>query len=214
MKKTTSLALISLATAILFQPALASAQSPPSGEPPRSAPRDPGEPTKPLITLENRQSMLGGLYDDLARARDAQAAKPIIDAIWKVWSFSGSATSDVLMERAQTAAADGSLDNSLTFLNAVIELQPNYAHGWFLRGMALKLKNDGRRSLTDLRQTLSIDPHHFEALKSLAFELNSRGEKAAAFETYAKLLQNYPAAATSADPVLQDLQRELGGRDL
>ena len=68
--------------------------------------------------------------------------------------------------------------------------------------------------LGDLRRALALDPQHFEALKALAFELNERGERKMATEAYNKLLQAYPAAAKSSDPVLEGLNRELAGQGI
>ena len=182
--------------------------------PPRAADPDKETSKGPLITLDSRQALLGGLYDELAKVTDPEAAKPLLDAIWKVWSFSGSATSDVLIERARTSAAEGSVEASLTFLNAVTELQPDFAQGWFLRAMVYKLKNDSHRTLADLRRALAIDPRHFEAMKAIAFELNGVGEKKAAREAYDKLIKLYPASAKSTDPILQSLTRDFGGQEL
>lgn len=182
---------------------------------PRPAEPDADKSKAPLITIDSRQALLGGIYDELAKAKEPEAAKPLIDALGKVWNFSGSATSDVLIERARAAAAEESgVDSSLTFLNAVTELQPEFAQGWYLRAMAYKLKNDSHRALADLRRTLSLDPRHVEALKALAFELNEQGQKKPAREAYEKLLTLYPAAAKTDDPVLQALQRDFGGQEL
>ena len=212
----------------MSQPVLA--QGPPSGEAPRMAPRDTpgdagpssgpssgpdrGKAKEPVITLANRQAMLGALYDQLASTHDPEAAKPVIEAIWKVWTFSGSATSDVLLERARASAAEQGGETPLKFLNAIVELQPDFAQAWFLRAMVYKLQNDSHRMLGDLRRTLALDPRHFEALKALAFELNERGEKKTAMEAYGKLLQTYPAAAKSDDPILEALTRDLAGQGI
>ena len=202
------------------------AQGPPSGEAPRMAPRDTpgdagpssgperGKAKEPVVTLANRQAMLGALYDQLASTQDPEAAKPVIEAIWKVWTFSGSATSDVLLERARASATEQGGETPLKFLNAIVELQPDFAQAWFLRAMVYKLQNDSHRMLGDLRRTLALDPRHFEALKALAFELNERGEKKTAMEAYGKLLQAYPAAAKSDDPILEALTRDLAGQGI
>ena len=202
------------------------AGAPPSGEPPRASPQDapragssdaaadPKKSKKPLLTVENRQAILADLYGQLATLKDPDSAKPLVDAIWKVWSCTGSATSEVLLERARAATDQGSMTDATAYLSAVTELQPDYPQAWFLRAMAFKLQKDSHRMLGDLRRTLALDPNHFEALKALAFELNERGERKIAMEAYTKLLQAYPAAAKSADPVLEVLSRDLGGQGI
>jgi tetratricopeptide (TPR) repeat protein len=193
--------------------------APPSGEAPRMMPDreqgdSQGKSKEPLITLANRQAMLADLYDQLAKTKDPEAAQPLVAAIWKVWVFSGSATSDLLLERARASAMEPGGVSSLSFLTAVVELQPDFAQAWFLRAMTFKLQNDSHRMLGDLRRTLALDPNHFEALKALAFELNELGRKKQAIEAFDKLLKVYPAAGKSIDPVLQSLTRDLGGQEL
>ena len=126
---------------------------------------------------------------------------------WIAWEF-------FYYEQFKLNGAEGSVEASLTFLNAVTELQPDFAQGWFLRAMVYKLKNDSHRTLADLRRALAIDPRHFEAMKAIAFELNGLGEKKAAREAYDKLIKLYPASAKSTDPVLQSLTRDFGGQEL
>lgn len=216
-------AVLSAGAALTATSSLAAA---PSGEPPRASPQDapragssdaaadPKKSKKPLLTVENRQAILADLYGQLATLKDPDSAKPLVDAIWKVWSFTGSATSEVLLERARAATEQGSMTDATAYLSAVTELQPDYPQAWFLRAMAFKLQKDSHRMLGDLRRTLALDPNHFEALKALAFELNERGERKIAMEAYTKLLQAYPAAAKSADPVLEVLSRDLGGQGI
>lgn len=167
-----------------------------------------------LLTVGNRQIILAELYDQLAKAEAPETAAPLVDAIWKVWTFSGSPTSDLLMERARGFAMEPGGAASQAFLDAVVELQPDFAQGWFLRAMVYKAQGDSHRMLGDLRRTLALDPRHFEAMKALAFELNELGRKMQAIEAYGKLLKIYPAAAKSEDRVLQALERALGGTAL
>ena len=176
--------------------------------------KDQPREKKPLLTVENRQAILADLYNQLAAIKHPESAKPFVDAISKVWSFTGSATSEVLIERARAATEQGNAAAATGYLNAVTGLQPDYAQGWFLRALTFKLQNDSHRMLGDLRRTLALDPNHFEALKALAFELNERGERRMATEAYNKLLKAYPAAAKSSDPALEALNRELAGQGI
>lgn len=209
---------------MVFMQALAGltavAGAPPSGEPPRMAPPEAeagqgnGKAKEPPITLENRQALLAGLYDALAKSPEPGAAKPVTEAIWKVWSFTGSATSDVLIERARTAAAEGGADAAVTYLTAVTELQPDVAHGWFLRAMVFKLNGDSHRALGDLRRALALDPRHFEAVKALAFELHQLNQIKTAREAYDKLIALFPAAPKSGDAIIDALTRDLAGQGI
>lgn len=185
----------------------------PRADNPNSAPNS-AKVKEPLITVASRQALLAALYEKLATTIDPAAAKPVVEAIWKLWSFSGSATTDVLVERARQSAGEPGAASSLKFLDATVELQPHYAQGWFLRAMIYKRKGDSHRMVGDLRHALTLDPRHFEALKALAAELGQLGQSKQAREAYARLITIFPAAAKSTDPVLQLLNRDFGGLEL
>src|SRR5262245_23843128 len=74
-------------------------------------------------TPAEREKTLSDLYALLATADDEEAAKAITDAIERVWMHSGSATIDLLMERAMKAMSEKNTDLALKLFDHVVELR-------------------------------------------------------------------------------------------
>ena len=68
---------------------------------------------QPLPTPLERPKLLAELYAQLGKAKDAEAAAPIVEAIQDLWRLSGSATVDLLMSRGERFAKGDDLDLAL-----------------------------------------------------------------------------------------------------
>jgi tetratricopeptide (TPR) repeat protein len=175
------------------------------------APQSPAEPVP--STLEQRSALLASLYGRLAVARSAEEAEPIAQSIARLWAYSGSATADLLVERAGAASQANQQDLALNFLDVAVDLQPDFADAWNRRAYIYYLKNDYQRALGDLRRVLALEPNHFKALEGLAQILSEIGEKKGAIEAYRKLLSMHPQAP-GAKEALQELTREVEGQGI
>src|SRR5215470_6055596 len=102
-------------------------------------------------TPAEREKTLSDLYALLATADDEESSKAIADAIERVWLHSGSATIDLLMERAIKAMNDKKVDLALKLLDQVVELAPDFTEGWNRRAYVYFVQNDIERALGDLR---------------------------------------------------------------
>jgi tetratricopeptide (TPR) repeat protein len=206
------------------------AQSPDTGEPKLKAPRDsapqplpphaqrPPPQTQPPAdaapnTAEQRTKLLEGLYARLAASPSPEDADPIAQSIERLWHYSGSATADLLVDRAIAAGQASNQDLAMKLLDATVLLQPDYADAWNRRAFLFYLKNDYKRALGDLRRVLALEPNHFRALEGLAQILRSIGEKRAALDAYKKLLAVHPQAA-GAKQALDELTLEVEGQGI
>ena len=193
--------------------------NPPEPPPAAAAPDVPvqtGPAPAPEVVPDTpaaRAKILAELYGKLAGASDTDSAKPIADAIERVWMFSGSDTTDLLMQRATQAVNDKRLDLALTLLSAVVELQPDYAEGWNRRAYVYFLQNEMQRSLGDLRRALALEPMHFRALEGLANILRQEGSKKTALEALKKLLEVNPNAP-GVKQAIEELTREVEGQGI
>ena len=193
--------------------------NPPEPPPAAAAPDLPVEtgpaPAPEVVpdTPAARAKILAELYGKLAAASDTDSAKPIADAIERVWLFSGSDTTDLLMQRATQAVNDKTLDLALVLLNAVVELQPDYAEGWNRRAYVYFLQNEMQRSLGDLRRALALEPMHFRALEGLANILRQEGSKKTSLEALKKLLEVNPNAP-GVKQAIEELTREVEGQGI
>ena len=196
----------------------ASAQEPKAKEDPPAATAEPkGKAPRRGSTLPKtpaeREKTLSDLYALLATADDEDAAKAISDAIERVWLHSGSATIDVLMERAIKAMAQKNIDLALKMLDAVVDLAPDYTEAWNRRAFVHFVRKDTERALGDLRRALALDPNHFKALDGLAQILREIGQKKPALKAFRQLLDIHPYWAGAKEAV-DELEREVDGQGI
>jgi len=220
MRSYRSLVALVVAAALLpgIAPTGASAQEPKAKQDPPAAAAEPkGKAPRRGSTLPKtpaeREKTLSDLYALLATADDEDAAKAISDAIERVWLHSGSATIDVLMERAIKAMAQKNVDLALKMLDAVVDLAPDYTEAWNRRAFVHFVRKDTERALGDLRRALALDPNHFKALDGLAQILREIGQKKPALKAFRQLLDIHPYWAGAKEAV-DELEREVDGQGI
>lgn len=160
-----------------------------------------------------REAMLAELYLHLAKAHDAEEAAPISKTIERLWAYTDSATISLLMNRANKAVADERYDLAQQLLDAVVELQPDYAEGWSRRAYVYYLQNDIEHAVGDLRRALALDPNHYKALDGLARILRDGGQKKSALGAYRQLLRINPFMPGAKDAA-DELTTEVEGRGI
>ncbi len=135
---------------------------------------------------------LDRLFSELAHSKTPEDAKVVENLIWNVWNQSGSVSVDLLMDRALEALAAGNYENSLTFLDEIVDLAPGYSEGWNKRATVHFLRDDYASALNDLEATLALEPRHFGAIAGLALVLEDLGDKKGALDAYRRVLAVYP----------------------
>lgn len=210
-------ALLVLGAATAAAAQTAERKSPPSGP---SGPPAAGEPDKrpPLHarsadTPRQRAKLLQDLYAHLAAAEDAEDAGKYAEAIERLWLSSGSDAVSVLMNRAAKAAEEKNYDLSITMLDSVVTLAPDYAEGFNRRAYVNYMRDDFGAAMADLRRALALDPNHFKALDGLAQILKETGDRKNAYAVYKRLAEVHPFWQ-SATQAIRELGREIDGQAL
>lgn len=192
-------------------------------EVPRNAPAGPGTSApgaakpgalanQPLPnTAGERTKLLQNLYAYLATAEDEKQAQPIAQAIERLWLYSGSDTITFLMDRSAKAIGEKNLDLALKFLDAVVDLAPDFAEGWSRRAYVHHLRNDVERMVGDLRRCIALEPNHYRAMEFLGLVLRETGQKKAALKAFERLLEINPNAPGVPD-VVKELSRDVDGQ--
>lgn len=162
---------------------------------------------------EERQKLLGELYERLRKSADEDDAKVVANAIENLWQRSGSDTVDLLMRRSAKLMEEEDFDVALDILNSVIDIAPDYSEGWTRRAAVFFLKKEFTRSMDDLRHALALDPSHYKAIQGLALLMQELGEKEAALEAFRRLLQIHPHL-DDALQAIQELTREVEGQGI
>lgn len=99
-----------------------------------------------------------------------------------LWSRSGSATADLLLQRGQEALDAEDYDTAIEHLTALTDHAPNFAEGWHTRATAFYLIDEYGLALADLRRALTLNPDHFGALTGVGIVLEEIGRPEAALE--------------------------------
>ena len=115
------------------------------------------------------------------------------------------------MDRAAQRIAAKDYEGALKFLDAVVDLAPDYAEGWNRRAYVYYLNNDIERMVGDLRRCLALEPNHFRALEGLAEVMRETGQKKAALRAYQKLLEINPNSSAAKEGV-KELSSEVDGQ--
>ena len=87
---------------------------------------------------------LDTLFEALKIAPDEASAKAIEHRIWALWMVSAATPAILLMGRAKAAAEEKDYGLAIKLLDAVIEIEPDYAEGWNRRATVYYLQKDYR----------------------------------------------------------------------
>ena len=164
-------------------------------------------------TAPAEPSRLDSLFQDLKHESNERAARRIAVRIGEVWSDSGSATADLLMQWANEAIKAEKFPVALDFLDQLVLLYPDYAEGWNRRATLHFTMNDYARSMADISRTLDLEPRHFGALSGMARILQSTGRPEQALAAYGRVLDVYPMLR-SAQKAVAELSDELAGQGI
>jgi tetratricopeptide (TPR) repeat protein len=135
---------------------------------------------------------LDALFAELRAAPDAPSAAPIEQRIWAHWAQSGSATVDVLLERAAAAEQVGDPELAIRFLDKASDLAPAFAEPWNRRASLAYKAEDYPGALSAIRETLKREPRHFGALAAMGLIYEELGQESAALEAFRAALAVHP----------------------
>lgn len=141
-------------------------------------------------SADQKDARLDPLFERL-RTTDNPAEAQLVEAlIWQIWTESGDAAVDSLMELGLGAMQSGNLPGALELFDAVTAQKPDFAEGWNKRATVLYMLGAYVKSKEDVTRVLALEPRHFGALSGLGLielELNRPDEALTAFEQALKL---------------------------
>jgi Tfp pilus assembly protein PilF len=152
------------------------------------------------------------LLDEL-RAPDQQGWQRIERQIQRLWSRSGSASADLLLQRGQDAMRRGDSARAIEHFSAVIDHAPEFAEAYHARAMAWFMSGRLGLALDDLNQALLLNPQHFSALAGLGriFEELNAPERARRAYDAAHAIHPHRDDVKAAR---ERLERRLSGTEL
>ncbi|GAN00517.1 TPR domain protein [alpha proteobacterium U9-1i] len=155
---------------------------------------------------------LDSMFTQLAEAPDDAAAAALEAQIWQRWAESGSATVDVLLERARAAESAGDNELAVQFLDQASDLAPNYAEPWNRRASIAYDAEDYAGAIAAIQETLKREPRHFGALGGLGLIYEELGQERAALEAFRAALAVHPHYELAVQGVRR-LEPRVDGRD-
>ncbi|MEI5678744.1 hypothetical protein G6N74_14435 [Mesorhizobium sp. CGMCC 1.15528] len=156
---------------------------------------------------------LDALFGELKRERNERAAQRIAQRIREEWNRSGSASIDLMMQWSQKAMEEQKFDIALDFLDQVVTLDPSYSEGWNRRATVHFMMQNFGKSMSDINQTLRLEPRHFGALAGMAQIMKERGNKQLALNAWQRVLDIYPMMRSAQNEV-STLSEELAGEGI
>lgn len=155
-----------------------------------------------------QNSKIDSLFMKL-KDEDIKNYQEIEEKIWSEWRKSGSSKSDLLLKRGMDAMSRGDFIASVEHLSAAIDYTPNFAEAWNMRATVFFLMKKYNLSVSDIQQTLKLNPRHFGALSGLGMIFERSGQPKQALEVYKKLLEVHPRsrnAIQSVNRLIKDLE--------
>jgi len=131
------------------------------------------------------------LLEQLAQSTPEQAIG-LDRQLQALWSQSGSASADLMLERGREALDDGDIDAALDHLTALTDHAPDFAEGWHVRASAFFGMERFGMAAADLEYALTLNPNNYDAIYGLGliFEVLEQHEQA--YEAYTRALAIHP----------------------
>lgn len=143
---------------------------------------------------------VAALLEELA-APDQDRWERLERQIMRLWSQSGSASADLLLQRGRDALRVGNTAAAIEHLSALVDHAPDFAEAYHTRATAFFMANLFGPAMADLEETLYRNPLHFSALSGLGVILEELGYLERALDAY--------RAAQAIHPHRPDLLRAL-----
>lgn len=182
--------------------------SPASALPPASQGRESGDAPK-----KAQAPSLDDLYARLKASEDDAEAKGISRLIEQRLGRSGSATADLLTERARQAMSGRDYALAVELMDRATHLEPQWAEGWNRRATVFWLLTDQTNAVADLQRTLVLEPRHYEAWAALGRIYLSMDDKRRALDAFRRASAIYPRME-KLQSAIDRLAPEIDGRDL
>ena len=157
--------------------------------------------------------LLARLYRQLQQTRNPVLAREMERRIVSVWASSPDRAANTDMRNALAALAARDFKIAARLLDRVIARRPDFADAWAKRAAIAVAGERFADALSDLREALRLDPHHFEAVHMLANVLRRTGHPRAALAAYRHLRKIYPTHRET-ESAMAELIRQIEGQGI
>ena len=134
---------------------------------------------------------LDGLFEQL-QTPEPKNVERLERNIWREWRRSGSDAVDFLLERGMDAMSSGDFKTAVQHFTAAIDHAPDFAEAWNMRATAYFNLDRYGPSVSDIQETLRLNPRHFGAMGGFGMILENTERPKEAMDVYKKLLKVHP----------------------
>jgi len=169
-----------------------------------------------METNGDKAFVIGRLLDELTASETVDRAMPVAKLVWQAWMFHENPIVAKLMKDGTACLAVGELQEAeWRFVNA-IHFDPSYAEAWNKLATVHYLSNDLEASLSEIQQTLDLEPSHFGALSGKGLVLLKMDCFAEAAEAMRQAQDVFPMAQSLQGDIefAEALDREFGSADV
>lgn len=146
----------------------------------------------PTLADQN-DKRLGALFEVLLNApKGSPEAMVAQQQIWALWLQAPTATGRILMAQGVEQMQRQELAAAAKTFTALIELEPDFAEAWNKRATVFFLLGLYPESLSDIDETLNLEPRHFGAQSGQGLVFEAMDEPHAALEAFEKALSLNP----------------------
>lgn len=112
----------------------------------------------------------------------------IENKIWTIWMMHEDPNAQRLLRQGTAEMTIGNLTAAEISFTKLIELVPEFAEVWNKRATLRYIQNQYEKSISDIRQTLLLEPRHFGAIAGLGLNFEALGQRDAAISAYTEAL--------------------------
>tara|TARA_B100001778_G_scaffold140146_1_gene115194 strand:+ start:107 stop:700 length:594 start_codon:yes stop_codon:yes gene_type:complete len=152
-----------------------------------------------LSYADQKDGRLNNLFDQLFLSNNNMEVSLILSKIWDIWAIAESEKTQIIFNDANELMERGKFENAIDLFSKVIDESPDFAEGWNKRATVYFLLGDLNKSISDIEETLSLEPRHFGALDGLAEIYLLKDDLLSAAATYKKILEIIPSSKKSQD---------------
>ena len=152
-----------------------------------------------LSYADQKDGRLNNLFDQLFLSNNNMEASLILSKIWDIWAIAESEKTQIIFNDANELMERGKFENAIDLFSKVIDESPDFAEGWNKRATVYFLIGDLNKSISDIEETLSLEPRHFGALDGLAEIYLLKDDLLSAAATYKRILEIIPSSKKSQD---------------
>jgi tetratricopeptide (TPR) repeat protein len=132
------------------------------------------------VSADQNDPALDELFERLLSTSDPTEGRLITREIWVRWHEFDDTNINILLRNGVALMTAGNFNSALALFNRIVRRAPDFAEGWNKRATVLYMLDRNDESLSDIRQTLELEPRHFGALSGLGLIYMDSGNYGAA----------------------------------